>query len=201
MIALPPAPAPAPAPRRQMLIGTSAAGAALTMVFGGMLAIWWRFREASPLRAGGGEKLIKDWIPKNVKVPMVPVNVLLFTLVMACLMAQYAVYAAKRADHTNVTLGLGLTLLLGLAGLNAQAYTWGQMKLGLRAGRYETMFYAVTGLFFVVLIAGLVFTVVTAFRHFGGRTADQEVVASHALFWYILTAIYIAVWFVVYVTK
>ena len=63
------------------------------------------------------------------------------------------------------------------------------------------MFYALTGSFFVLLIVGLVFTVVTAFRHFGGRTADHEVVTSHALFWYILTVIYIAVWFVVYVTK
>jgi heme/copper-type cytochrome/quinol oxidase subunit 3 len=199
MIALPPA--PVPAPRRQLLIGTSAVGAAITMLFGGMLAVWWRFRENSPLRAGAGEKLIKDWMPKGVKIPMVPVNVLFFTLIMACLMAQYAVYAAKRADRSNVTLGLGLTMLTGLAALNAQAYIWGQMKIGIRDGRFETMFYAVTGSFFVLMIVGLVFTVVAAFRHFGGRTADHEVITSHALFWYILTAIFTAVWFVVYVTK
>lgn len=199
MIALPPA--PAPAPRRQLLIGTSAAGAAITMLFGGMLAVWWRFREASPVREGHGEKLIKAWKPENLKIPMVPVNVLFFTLIMACLMAQYAVYAAKRADRSNVTLGLGLTMLMGLAALNAQAYIWGQTKAVIREGQFETMFYAVTGSFFVLMIVGLVFTVVTTFRHFGGRTADHEVITSHALFWYILTAIFTAVWFVVYVTK
>ncbi len=199
MLALPPA--PAPAPRRQLLIGTSVAGAAAAMMVGGMLAVWWRFREASPVRAGNGEKLIKDWVPKDVDIPMVPVNVLLFTLVMACLMGQYAAYAAKRGDRSNATLGLAVTLLMGLAGLNAQAYIWGQTKLGIADGPFETMFYAVTGTFFVLVIVGLVFSLVALFRQLGGRTGDHEVVASHALFWYILTGIFIAVWFVVYVTK
>ena len=63
------------------------------------------------------------------------------------------------------------------------------------------MFYAVTGTMTVLFIAGFVFTLVTAFRVLGGRVRDHELVVAHALYWYVLTAAFCAVWFVVYVTK
>jgi hypothetical protein len=47
----------------------------------------------------------------------------------------------------------------------------------------------------------MVFTAVTWFRSVGGRRDDVEVVNAHALYWYVLTAIFVALWFVVYVQK
>ena len=200
MIALPAAPA-AP-PRRQLIVGTAVAGRVAAMAVGGMLAVWWRFREAAPLKLSSDKgKMLKDFVPKSVKIQMVPANILVLTMIMACLVAQYAVYAAKRSDRANTLLGVGLTGLMGLAALNAQSFLWHQSNAGVSKSRYESMFFAVTGTWFVLVIVGVVFTLVTAFRYVGGRTADSEVVASHALFWYILTGISIAVWFVVYVTK
>jgi heme/copper-type cytochrome/quinol oxidase subunit 3 len=198
MLALPPA--PAPAPRRQVLTGTVVAGAAAAMLMGGMLAIWFRFRAAAPL-IEGSEGQIAGWIPKNVKVPMVPVNTMLFTMVMACLMGQYAVYSAKRGDRSNTGIGLGIALLMGVAVVNVQAVIYAQMKVGIRKGTYEAMFYAVTGTFIVFVIIGIVLTALTIFRYLGGRSADRELVSASALVWYILTGIFIALWFVVYVTK
>jgi heme/copper-type cytochrome/quinol oxidase subunit 3 len=198
MLALPPA--PAPAPRRQVLAGTAIAGAAATMLVGGQLAVWWRFREAAPLRQGGSG-LIKDWMPKKVTVPMVPANIMLFTLVAVCLMAQYAAYAAKRGDRANTGLGLGIVTVMGLAALNAQVFIYTQMNVSITAGAFESLFYAITGTFVVLLLIALTFTITTAFRYLGGRTAEHEIVTSVTLFWYILTGIFCAVWFVVYVTK
>ena len=198
MLALPPA--PAPAPRRQVLAGTAVAGAAAAMLVGGQLAVWWRFREASPLREGA-DGLVKDWQPENVKIPEVPSNIMLITLVVLCLMAQFALYSAKRRDRGNTILGLGLVALLGLATLNAQAFVYSQMELPVADGAYSSLFYAITGTFVVLLLAALVFTVVTTFRYLAGRTAEIEIVSSLTLFWYILTGIFIAVWFVIYVTK
>ena len=63
------------------------------------------------------------------------------------------------------------------------------------------MFYAVTGTFVALLIVGLVFTVVTAFRYLGGRTSEREIISAHAMYWYFLSAMYVVLWFVVYVTK
>jgi heme/copper-type cytochrome/quinol oxidase subunit 3 len=63
------------------------------------------------------------------------------------------------------------------------------------------MFYAITGMFTVLMIAGLLFTTVAAFRYIGGRSADRELLAGHALYWYAMSAIYAGIWFLVYVTK
>ena len=45
------------------------------------------------------------------------------------------------------------------------------------------------------------FTGVTAFRLLGGRESDQEIVAAHALYWYVLTAVFSGLWLIVYVSK
>ena len=63
------------------------------------------------------------------------------------------------------------------------------------------MFYAITGTMVALFIIGLGFTAVTAFRYLGGRTTDRELVAAHALYWYVLAAVFSAVWLIVYVTK
>lgn len=200
MLALPPA--PAPAPRRQLLVGTALAGASITMVFAGMLAVFMRFRNAAPLKeSSDGVKLIRDWVPSGVTIHDVAANLMLMTMVAACVMVQMAVYSAKRNDRVHVGLGLGLALLLGLAVINAQAFEYNQMGLPIAGGVYNSMFYAITGSFLVFMIGLLVFTAVTAFRYLGGRTEDREVVSALALSWYIGTAIFSVVWFLVYVTK
>ena len=50
-------------------------------------------------------------------------------------------------------------------------------------------------------IIGVVFSVVTAFRFLGGRSGEREIVTAHAMYWYFLGAMYIVLWFVVFVTK
>jgi len=199
MLALPPA--PAPAPRRQLIIGTAFGGAAMAMFFGGMLAIWMRYRNAAPLRAASNGDQIKAWMPKGIEVHEVAANLMLITLVLACVMAQLAVYSAKRGDRVHVGLGLGIASVFGLAVLNAQAFEYGQMGVAIKGGIFNSLFYGITGAFTLLLILLLVATAVTAFRYLGGRTQDREVVSALALFWYISTAVYIAVWFIVYVTK
>jgi cytochrome c oxidase subunit 3 len=53
----------------------------------------------------------------------------------------------------------------------------------------------------VLMIIGVVFSAVTAFRYIGGRVQDHEIVAAHAIYWYATAAVFAAIWFVVYVTK
>jgi len=80
-------------------------------------------------------------------------------------------------------------------------YTWTQMGVAVNGGAFHTMFYAITGTMMVLLVSGLVFTAVAAFRYLGGRTKELEVVSANALYWYFLTAAFTALWFVVYVQK
>jgi heme/copper-type cytochrome/quinol oxidase subunit 3 len=187
-------PAPAPPPRRQVFVGTALAGVATLMLIGGMLAVWVLQRERA-LDAEG------FWVPEDVTIPEVPTNVMLIGLLALVVFAQWAVYAARRGEKVHTGLALGLVGLLGLAVINAQAYVWNRIEMPIADGGYPGMFYAVTGTMTVLLIVGVMYTAVTAFRYLGGRVSDREVVAAHALYWYVLATAFSAVWFVVYVTK
>jgi len=191
-LALPPAP-PAPA-RRQVLVGTVLVGAAAIMLVGGMLGVWMLQRERA-LDAG------EQWLPRGTVVPEVPSNVMLITLFGLCLFAQWAAWSARRGDRAHTGLALGITAIMGIATINAQAYVWSQIDLPIADTGYAGMFYAITGTMVALFTVGLVFTGVTAFRFLGGRTTDQEIVNAHALYWYVLAAAFSGVWLIVYVTK
>ncbi len=196
MLALPSA-AP-PAPRRQMFVGTALGCVAAGSLIGAMLALWMRFR-TDALDVVDGR-----WVPKGIKVPMVPANTMLLAFLPIFVFAQWAVYAARRDARSHTVMALGLVGILGLAVINAQAYIYARMKLpvgGTEPTAFNSMFYAVTGTFVALMIIGIGFSAITAFRYMGGRTTDREIVSAHALYWYFLGAVFFALWLVVYVTK
>jgi len=185
---------PTPAPRRQLFVGTALACAGMVTLVGGMLATWMRLRQST--RTAGGL-----WVPRGINIPQVPANTILLAFVPLCVFAQWAVYAARRDDRSNAGLAIGLTGVMGLAVINAQAFVFNRIALPVTGGAYNSMFYAITGTFTLLAIIGVVFTAVTAFRYLGGRSSDREIIAAHALYWYSLSAVFFALWFVVYVTK
>jgi heme/copper-type cytochrome/quinol oxidase subunit 3 len=196
MLALPSA--AAPAPRRQLFVGTALGCVAAGSLIGAMLALWMRFRTDALAVTKG------VWVPKGIKVPMVPANTMLLAFVPICVFAQWAVYAARRDARSHTAMALGLVGLIGLAVINAQAFVYARMKLpitGKDATAFHSMFYAITGAFVLLVIIGIGFSVITAFRYMGGRTTDREIVSAHALYWYFLSTMFLALWFVVYVTK
>ena len=189
MLALPPA--PAPAPRRQNLVGTALFIGAGTMLVGAMTALWFHFR---------GEADV--WKPKKLVIPEVATNIMWITALLACVMVQWAVYSAKRGDRHHASLAHGIVILLGLAHLNSQAYVWRRVNLPVKGDTaYNSMFYAITGMLFVLVVVGITYAIVSAFRYIGGRTKDREVVSGLALYWYFLAVANTAVWYSVYVTK
>jgi heme/copper-type cytochrome/quinol oxidase subunit 3 len=190
-LALPPA-AP-PAPRRQLLIGTAVACVAATMLIGGMLAIWVLLRERV---VDDGGRFPVDYI-----IPEVASNVMLMTVWALCLFAQWAVYAGARGDRSHTALALGLTGLMAIAFVNAQAFVYVDMGVAIDENYYGALFYGITGAMLALVVAGLVYSAVATFRALGGRLRETEVLSAHALYWYFIAVAYSAVWFVVYVTK
>lgn len=188
-----PAAAP-PAPQRQVLVGMSLAIVAIFMLTGSMLAVW-------ALQRTNAIDLEGSWLPSSVTIPEVPTNVILIAFIGICVFAQWAVWSAKRQDRGHTVFALGCTALVSLMVINAQAFVYHEMELGIADGTYASMFYAVTGLFMALMIIGVVMTVVVALRYIGGRTADREILAAHALYWYAMSVVYAAIWFLVYVTK
>jgi len=195
-------PAVAPrAPRHVYLVGTGAVVAAGTMLVYAMLAVWFQFRDAAPLRSGPDGKQIRDWLPAAIPIPEVVTNTMMVTMVATCLMAQWGFYAARRGDSRHAGLALATTAFLGVAAINAQVAVWLQIDIGIRDGAYQTMFFTVTGTMLVLIVTGVAYSLVGMFRAFAGRVGDHEVFAAHALYWYFLVAAFAAVWFVVYVQK
>ena len=93
MLALPSA--AAPAPRRQLLVGTALGCLAAGSLVGAMLALWMRFRTTALAAANG------LWVPKGVKISLVPANTMLLAFIPICVFAQWAVYAARRDALTD----------------------------------------------------------------------------------------------------
>lgn len=193
--------AQSPAPRRQLMVAVGLASAAVATLVGGMLATWLRMRAAAPLREDSAGDLIKDWLPADIAIPEVASNVMLVSFAFVCLMAQWAVYSAKRDDSRHRSMALGITFVMGLAIVNAQVAVWIQMGIGVADGTYQAMFYAITGTMLVLVLSAMVFSAVAWFRSVGGRIDDIRVVSAHALYWYVITAAFAALWFVVYVQK
>ncbi len=191
MYALPPG--PTPAPRRQTLVGMAFATVAIVMLMGGMLSLW-LLKRTEALDAG------ESWLPSGVIIPEVPSNIILMAFVGVCVFAQWALWSAKRDDRGHTVFALGATVVVALLIINAQAYIYSEMSLGIGSGIYPAMFYAVTGVFMVLMVVGILFSAVAAFRCSGGRK-DYEILAAHAMYWYTMAAVFTALWFVVYVTK
>jgi len=172
------------------------------MMMAGMLAMWMKFRAAAPVReSSDGFYLIKDWLPEAIKIPEVAANTMFVTFFVACFMAQWAVYSARRDDARHRSMALGITAAVGIAIVNAQIAVWSQMGIGVRDGAYQSMFYAITGTMLVLVAIGIAFSAAAFFRSVGGRGDDMQVVSAHALYWYVLTGINMALWFLVYVQK
>lgn len=186
-------PAADPAPRRQLLVATALSAVAGSMLVGAMLAIWVLLRERV---VDVGERFPVDYV-----ITEVATNVMLMTIWGLCLFAQWAVYSGSRGDRAHTGLALGVVAVLGIAFINAQAFVYSQMGVGIGDNYYGALFYAVTGTMLAIVVAGLVYTTVAAFRALGGRLQETEILSAHALYWYFAATAYTAVWLVVYVTK
>lgn len=199
-LALPPA--PAPAPRRQLLVATALVSSAVGMVMFGMLAMWLRFRAAAPTRpSSDGLYQIKDWLPEAIKIPEVAANTMFVGVLIVPVFAQWAVYASKRRDVQHRSVALLVCFGMGIALVNAQIAVYSQMGIGVRDGAYQSMFYAITGVMVLMIVAGMAFSLVAFFRSVGGRLDDGQLMSAHALYWYFLAAAFSVMWFVVYVQK
>ncbi|MFM8903370.1 MAG: cytochrome c oxidase subunit 3 [Actinomycetota bacterium] len=188
--------------RRPILVLAGLLSTVSAMVMGSMLAIWLDFRSNAPLREStDGTKMLRDWLPENIKIPEVATNTMMMTFVITCVMAQWAIYSSRRNDSKHTSLALGVVLLTEIALINAQLAVYTQMGIGVRDGSYMTMFYAVTATMLAMIVVCTGFTLLALFRSIGGRSDDKDLVIAHAVYCYAISAIFSMLWLVVYVQK
>jgi heme/copper-type cytochrome/quinol oxidase subunit 3 len=142
-------------------------------------------------------------LPEGVVLPLTPGNMGLLTLAMSVISVAWLVHSLRHDDRTHAYLALGLTILLGVAFLNVTAYLYQQMAMPLTLTGTGGLLYAVTGAHLVMVAVALLFLAVMGFQALGGQLTgrDAESMSAAALYWYVTVAVYIAVWYGVYITK
>lgn len=192
-LALPP-PAP-PARPRVLLVGTALASAAAFMAFAGLIGFYVAQRSAAT--AGGNA-----WLPEGSTIPLTPGNMAFATMLISAISMWWAVDAVGRNDRQMAYLGLGLTMLFGVAVINATSFLYSQIDVPV-ATTPGLLIHTITGAHLAMIVAGLVFAAVMVFRTLGGEYAgrDREGLVSAALFWYVTIAVHAVIWYAIYIVK
>jgi heme/copper-type cytochrome/quinol oxidase subunit 3 len=189
-----PAAAP-PARPRVLLVGTALATGATVMAFAGLMGLYLAER-ASVLAQGG------TWLPEGTNIPLTPAGIAMVTMLLSGVTMWWAVDAVGRNDRPSAYLALGLTMMFGLAVINAITflYTEAQLTVTTMPG---LLVYTVTGAYIAMLVAAMVFAAVMTFRTLGGEYhgRDREGLVAAALFWYAAIAVDAVIWYAIFVTK
>jgi heme/copper-type cytochrome/quinol oxidase subunit 3 len=177
--------------RRQLLFGSAFAAAACGMF---LFTVVGQYLSA---RSDAGD----TWLSEN-SIPLAQPNVILFTLLMSAVTAQWAVYSIARDDRGHTYLALGMTLMFGLAVVVQSWFLYTQVELGIDRAE-GGLFYAVTGGHLAMVVAGLVFFALVGLRALGGSysSAYPDGVSAAALFWHVTVGLYMVVWLAVYIMK
>lgn len=184
-------PAPAQPRRRELIFGTAFATGGVVMVMATLLGAYLAARNA----AGA------DWLA-NASIPLTQPNMQLITLGMSAVTMQWAVYSITRDDRPHTYLALGVTLLLGAAFVNQQTFLFVQSGVVLSEPG-GGIFYALTGSQVAMVVAGIIFLVLMAFRALGGQFSSRQPdgISAAAVYWYACVGVYAAVWLAVYIMK
>jgi heme/copper-type cytochrome/quinol oxidase subunit 3 len=187
------APPPAPQRPRVLFVGTYLAVGAVAMAYAGLIGAYLASRAASD----------GAWFPDTVTIPLSPPNMAAVTLLMSCVALHWARYSIKNDDRPNAYVALGLTLLLGLAFINSAVYLFTQMGATIGGTVSELFLFAIGGFHITTLVVGIVFVALMAFRTLGGQYSgrDNEGLTAAAVYWDVVTVLYLVSWLAVYVTK
>lgn len=190
--------APAPEVRRPrvLLIGAAFGAVASALVILTMLAAYLQIR---------GERLADGVtaLPDGVVLPLTPGGMGMTTLAMSAITVAWLVHSLRTDDRIHAYLALGVSILLGIAFINATVYLYQELGMGFTAGGTAALLYAVTGTHLVMTAVGLLFLAVMGFQALGGQLTgrDAEGMSAAALYWYVTVAVYAAIWYGIYITK
>ena len=192
-LALPPA-APPPPPR-VLLVGTALASAATFMAFVGLVGHYAASRAAVVAQG-------TRWLPEGSNIPLTPGNMAFATMLISAVSVWWAVDAVGRNDRQMAYLALGLTMMFGVAVINATSFLYSQIELPV-ATAPGALIYTITGAHLAMVVVGLVFLAVMVFRTLGGEYAgrDREGLVAAALFWFVTIAVHAVIWYVIYILK
>ena len=179
-------------PRNLVATGTALLCAGATTLFGALFAAYIELRSR-----------IDVWPPDDLEFDIYHGNMLVITMLLGSLAAQWAVSAVKRDEHRQATVALAITAGFGIAFVNLLSFTAGRMHLPVAESAYAGVVGAMAALVGVVVLVAVVFAITTAIRVKGEQVAASEpdLARANAWFWHYATLVTIVAWFAVVVLK
>jgi heme/copper-type cytochrome/quinol oxidase subunit 3 len=168
------------------------AGAGVLSLFGALVAAYLGLKAATPA-----------WPPPRITFDNYTATVLTITALMASVTLEWAGYGIRKGFRGQALVGFGLTVLLGVAFLNALYYLIAQFPFGAGDSPYATVVYAMTSVTFLVVLVAVFGVILTGLRAAGHQltTDNQYLARAAALLWHVAVLGWIAVYYTVYVTK
>jgi heme/copper-type cytochrome/quinol oxidase subunit 3 len=199
--------APPATPRRPrvLLVASALAAAASALTILTMLAGYAGLRSdilADQVEQGVPAEEITA-LPEDAQIPLTPGTMNVGTLVMSAITAAWIVYALRNRDRAHAYLALGLTILFGVAFITQTVFLYTEMGFAIGGSPQAILVYAITGTHIAMVVGGLLFLAVMGFHALGGQLTgrDADSMSAATLYWYATVAVYIAIWYGIYVTK
>lgn len=148
------------------------------------------------------EGVVEPWLNANI-IPLTMPSTMAGTLGLSAVTMLWAVHAVRRDDRTNSLIALIITAVLGVAVINGSAFLWATSGLAVRESAQALLLYSVMGAHLVMVGLGTGALVLLAIRLIGASapSRDEEAVTAISIFWLVTTAVYIILWYAVYITK
>lgn len=134
------------------------------------------------------------WPPKGVNAPdlLVPIiNTVLLVLSSASVV--WADRAAKNDNRGTATLGLGVAALLGAAYIALQAREWSRAEFTAQQHTYGSLFFTLTGLHGLHVIAGVLLLLTLFAWTLLGRLSrtGRGAISTIGLYWHFVTLMWL----------
>ncbi|MEI7885981.1 MAG: cytochrome c oxidase subunit 3 [Actinomycetes bacterium] len=177
--------------RRELIFGTVFVTAGVVMAMLTLIGSYIATRDAAGAR----------WLADN-QIALTQPNMQMLTMVMSVVTMQWAVWSISRDDRYHTYLALGVTMLLGIAFVNQSTFLFKEAGIAITQPE-GPLFYAVTIGHLAMIVAGLIFLLLMAFRTLGGQYSSRQPdgIGAAAVFWYSGVALYAVIWFAVYIQK
>ena len=123
-------------------------------------------------------------------------------LLFGCASMWWAERGVTRGDRSGLLIGLAVTLVLAAAFVVLQSLDWSDKPFSLATDTYSSLYFTITGLHLVHLVAGLIMVAAVllwSFLGYFGLLRHAPIPAT-ALYWYFVTVIWLALFFTIYIT-
>ena len=163
------------------------------MFFGGLFAAYFNIRADA-----------KEWPPAGLEhLHATLPGIFTVVLVLSSVTMHMGVLAIRRGDTKALARWVGVTLFLGLVFLSGQIYDYSTLEFTIRDGVYGSTFYTLTGFHGAHVFGGAVYLFIVLIRTLSGQfsKAHHAAVEGATMYWHFVDAVWIALFFTLYVMK